>query len=96
VERRRYRNVDARELLELQVLEDANRTRNSPAKVTYNTANEWLLVEAAERLVIDRLINITTAQERDGDRSVTLIAFLDTGDARLRKLRDERAAEDRR
>ena len=71
--------MDARGLLEWQVLEDANRAEIRPAKVTYNTANVWLLVEAAEGLFMDRLIDITTAQERDGDRSVTIIAIHDTG-----------------
>jgi hypothetical protein len=53
-------------------------------------------VDAAERLFRNRLIKIRAAQERDGHRSVTLMAIYDTGDARLRKLREERAAEDRR
>jgi hypothetical protein len=64
--------------------------------VTYNTGKERLLVDAAERLFKDRLIKIRAAQERDGHRSVTLMAIYDTGGARLRRLREERAAEDRR
>jgi len=53
-------------------------------------------VDAAERFFRNRLIKIRAAQERDGHRSVTLMAIYDTGDARLRKLREERAAEERR
>jgi hypothetical protein len=85
--------VNARELLELRVLEDANRTRGRPGKVTYKTADERLLVETAERLYIAGMINIDLAKEGDGHRSATLIAIHDTGDARLRELEEKRAAE---
>jgi hypothetical protein len=56
----------------LQVLEDASRTRHRPARVTYNTANAWLLVEAAERLFIDRLVDIAIAQEKDGRQGANM------------------------
>jgi hypothetical protein len=74
-------------MLELRVLEDADRTRNKPGTVTYNSADKRPKVETAERLFEEQLIIVRTSQERGGHRSVTLLAIHDAGDARMHELR---------
>jgi hypothetical protein len=83
--------MDAKALLELQILEDVDSTRNTMAKITYKTADNRPLVETVERLFEERLINIRKVPERGGQHSATILDG--HGDVRLEQLRAKFAAE---